>query len=454
VLRILGTLLILSNTYDGAKIAWQNRMRIAYIAAGAGGMYCGSCLRDNALAAALIARGHEIHLIPTYTPIRTDEENVSGDRVFLGGINVFLQQRFSLFRKTPWLLDRLWDLQPVLKFATHWGVSVDPAHLGDLTVSMLRGGKGFQRKEIEKLVRFIQTELNPDVINLSNSLLIGLAPEIKERMDAPVCCTLQGEDLFLQGLPEAYKDEALRLIRSASVYADAFVAVSHYYAEYMSGFLGIPRTKIRVVPLGINLEGHRPRNGSPAGPFTVGYRARIAPEKGLHLLCEAYRGLNEKKNHSPSRLWAAGYLAPEHAGYLNDVRKRIAEWGLESHFQYHGELNRREKIAFLQSLSVLSVPSPYEEPKGMYVLEALANGVPVVQPRKGAFPEIIEAAGGGILVEPDDPEALMEGLQSLRENPAKLAELSRQGSEGVRLHFSADKMAAKALAVYQSLLRK
>ncbi len=220
-------------------------MKIAYIAAGAGGMYCGSCLRDNALAAALQARGHEVHLIPTYTPIRTDEFDVSENRVFLGGINIYLQQRFDFFRKTPWLLDRLWDLNPLLKFATRLGVSVDPAHLGDLTVSMLRGGDGFQRKEIQKLARFIQKEVAPDVINLPNSLMIGLAPELKERMNIPVCCTLQGEDLFLEGLREAHKSEAIRLIRSASVYVDAFISVSEYYAGHMSGLLGIPRKKIR-----------------------------------------------------------------------------------------------------------------------------------------------------------------------------------------------------------------
>jgi glycosyltransferase involved in cell wall biosynthesis len=205
------------------------------------------------------------------------------------------------------------------------------------------------------------------------------------------------------------------------------------------------------VPLGINLEGHRRRNGQPSEPFTVGYLARIAPEKGLHTLCEAYRRLRLKKSQPSSRLWAAGYLAPEHRGYLAELQKRIAEWGLEGEFQYHGELDRSAKISFLQNLSVLSVPSPYHEPKGIYLLEAMANGVPVVQPRQGAFPEIIKLAGGGILVEPDNTEALMEGILHLWENPALLEELSRRGSEAVPLHFSADKMAENALAVYRSL---
>ena len=291
-------------------------------------MYCGSCLRDNALAAALMARGHEVHLIPTYTPTRTDEPNISEGRIFLGGINVYLQQHFGIFRKTPWILDRLWDLKPILKLATHWSLRVDPAHLGDMTVSMLRGDEGFQRKEIQKLVRFIQAEISPDIVTLPNCLLSGLAPELKARMRSPICCTLQGEDLFLEGLPERYRKESFHLIRSNSVYVDAFLAVSEYYAGAMSEHLGIERKKIHVVPLGINVNGHRARNGIPLNPFTIGYMARIAPEKGLHILCEAYHRIRQKKDGAPSRLLAAGYLAPEHRDYLRDIQRKIADWGL------------------------------------------------------------------------------------------------------------------------------
>ena len=186
----------------------------------------------------------------------------------------------------------------------------------------------------------------------------------------------------------------------------------------------------------------------------MGYLARIAPEKGLHELSEAYRRLRVKKKSPPSRLWAAGYLAPEHRPYLTGIERRISEWGLADEFKFHGELDRVEKIRFLHGLDVLSVPSPYDEPKGIYLLEAMANGVPVVQPRRGAFPEIVGTTGGGLLVEPDDPDALAEGILSLWEDPQKRAELSRKASEGVRAHFSAEKMAQRALSVYQKVIRK
>jgi glycosyltransferase involved in cell wall biosynthesis len=427
-------------------------MKIAYITAGAGNMYCGSCLRDNTLASALIKAGHEVLLIPTYTPTRTDEQNVSHERVFLGGINVFLQQHWSFFRKTPPFLDRLWDAPSLLRVATRWGVGVDPARLGKLTVSMLRGTDGFQRKEILKLVRYLSEDVCPDLINLPNSLLIGLAPAIKARLNVPICCTLQGEDLFLDGLGESYRSESLRLIRAHARQVDVFVAVSEFGAQLMVRYLGIERSRIRVVPLGISIDGFEPRTGADPDPFTIGYLARIAPEKGLHVLCEAYRRLRARPGLPPSRLWAAGYLGPEHKSYLVDVQQKMNSWGLSEHFQYHGELDLHGKRAFLQNLSVLSVPGPYADPKGLFLLEAMACGIPVVQPRHGAFTEIVETAGGGTLVDPGDPDQLAEGILDLWLNPGKRREFGLRGREGVRSHYSSAQMLRKAEEVYQSLL--
>ena len=205
-------------------------MKIAYITAGAGHMYCGSCLRDNTLAAALLDAGPRGAAMPAYTPTRTDEPNVSQKRVFLGGINVFLQQHLAFFRKTPWSLDRLLDFPPLLRLATRWAVSVDPAQLGEMTVSMLRGPNGFQRKEIAKLVDFLADDFSPDIVTIPNSLLIGLAPAIKAALKVPICCTFQGEELFLDGLGEPYRSQSIQLIREHAAHVDAFVAVSHFGA--------------------------------------------------------------------------------------------------------------------------------------------------------------------------------------------------------------------------------
>ena len=427
-------------------------MRILSLTGGAGSMYCGSCLRDNALASELLARGHDVLLTPVYTPTRTDERNVSTGRVLFNGISVYLEQHAAIFRHTPRLLDRLWDADWLIRMASKRQIKVDPKSLGELTVSMLRGDQGFQRKEIGKMLDWLVTERPFDVVNLPYTLLIGLAAPLRRTLNAPICCTLQGEDLFLDALGEPHRQQALDLIRSASVQVDAFLPVSRYYAAYMPGYLGIPREKMHTVPLGINMDGYSADRKPRGEVFTIGYFARIAPEKGLHVLAEAYRRLRTRPGLGRSRLVVAGYLPPEHHSYLDAIRSRMADWGLADQFEYRGELDRTAKIAFLQGLDVMSVPATYEEPKGMFLLEAMASGVPVVQPRRGAFPEIVEQTGGGLLVEPDDEEALAEGLLTLWRDPDRAAALGQAGAAGVREHYSAGRMAEEVEAVYRSLL--
>ena len=428
-------------------------MRILSITAGAAQMYCGSCLRDNALAAELKARGHDVILVPVYTPTHTDEPNVSEHKVFFGGISIYLEQHLSLFRKTPSLLDRLWDSTLALKLASRRSIPTNPRLLGELTVSMLKGEDGFQRKELFKLLRWLGREPPADIVILPNSLLIALARPIREALDRPVCCTLQGEDLFLNGLPEPYRTQSLELIRANIDFVDGFVAVSEYYADFMCRYLGVPAYKMHVVPLGINLNGYDPSFRFRSNCFTVGYFARVAPEKGLHILCAAYRHLRQQSEFSGATLEVAGYLAPEHREYLRGLERQMKEWGLGNEFCYRGVLNRGQKIDFLRNLDVLSVPSTYDEPKGMFVLEAMAAGVPVVQPRRGAFPEVIQKTSGGILVEQDDPDSLAEGIFSLWKDRSLLEELSRRGTQGVREYYSVARMAERALEVYGAIAR-
>ena len=417
-------------------------------------MYCGSCLRDNALATELISRGHDVTLLPVYTPTLTDEPNVSGGKVFFGGISVYLEQYVPLFRKSPRWLDRLWDSTPMLHLASRRSISTSPKMLGELTVSMLKGEAGFQHKEIVKLIDWLSHESAPDIVSLPYTLLLGLAKPIKEALNRPICCTLQGEDLFLEGLQEPYRSEAKDLIRANVKYVDAFIAVSDYYAEFMPGYLGIPREKIRVVPLGINLQGYEMREREPEQPFTVGFFARIAPEKGLHVLAEAYRILR-KGGHMPNaRLEVAGYMAPEHKGYLSGIEREMKQAGLAGEFHYRGVLDRQQKIAFLRKLDVLSVPATYDEPKGMFLLEAMACGVPLVQPRRGAFTEILEKTGGGLLVEPDDSQNLAEGILRLFNDPALAEKLGQNGFQKVREYYSVARMADRALEVYEDLVSR
>ena len=422
-------------------------MRILSITAGAADMYCGSCLRDNALAAELLAKGHEVTLLPLYTPTLTDEPNVSlSNRVLFGGVSVYLEQ-YLPFRHTPRWVDRLWDSNTVLRMLAGRSIKTEPRMLGELTVSVLKGEHGHQRKEFEKLLGWLAEEPAPDVVNLPNALLISLAGPLRRALRRPVCCTLQGEDLFLEGLPEPYRTQALDLIRAQVPDVDVFISVSQFYVEPIAAYLSVPRDRIAVVPLGINVDGYeaRPRAINPT--FTVGYFARVAPEKGLHELCEAYRILRQERGVPAARLEAAGYLSAAHAPYLEDLRRRMEGWGLGEEFRYRGKLSREQKIDFLRGVDALSVPGPFPDPKGMYLLEAMAAGTPVVQPRRGAYPELIERAGGGLVVG-DGPAALADGLLRLYEDRELAGRLGARGAAGVREHFSVTKSAARLVDVY------
>lgn len=424
-------------------------MRIAYITAGAAGMYCGSCMHDNTLAAELIAQGHDALLIPTYTPIRTDETDVSQSRVFFGGINVYLQQKLSLFRYTPRWLDRLLDANWLLRWVSRFAVNTQAQQLGDLTISMLQGEEGNQVKEIDKLVDWLASDVKPEIIVLTNVLLSGMVHRMRERLKVPVIGMLQGDDIFLEMLPESYRTRAIALISAHCVEMQGFIATSRFYADFMAEYLRIPRERIDVVYPGINLKGYgltEPRP-SGSGPLTIGYFARICPEKGLHQLVDAFIHLKKQPEAPPCRLHVSGWLGENNRPYFMEQWNKLDRAGLIADFKVIESPDHAGKVSFLQSIDVLCVPTTYREPKGLYVLEAWANGVPVVLPAHGTFPELIEATGGGLLVPPDEPESLASALRHLLERPDERRRLGQLGHDATRARFDAATMARETVAV-------
>ena len=414
-------------------------------------MYCGTCIHDNMVATVLKKQGHNVSLIPTYTPTRTDEANVSLNRVFFGGINVYLQQKLSFFRHTPWSLDKLLDNPTLLNGLARFSSSTDARDLGQLTVSMLSAEHGHQSKELAKLVKWLAEENKPDIIYLTNSMLVGFTREIKQVLDVPVICALQGEDVFLQDLIEPYKAEALALLRERAIDPDGFVAPCDYYAQFMAdAYLNVPIDRIHVVPLGLNMDGHGlPVQKPDPPPFIIGYLARICPEKGLHILVNAFRLVAEVLGTDNVQLHVAGYLGKKDEPYLEELVNQIQAWDLSGSFVHHGEVTRTQKIEFLNSLHVFSVPTVYSESKGLSIIEALANGVPVVQPRHGAFPEMIDATDGGILVEPESSEAVAAGIIELLNDTARREHLGETGKINVHQKFSDTIVAEQLLKVFE-----
>jgi glycosyltransferase involved in cell wall biosynthesis len=422
--------------------------RIAYLTSGAAGMICGSCLNDNALAKELIALGHDVQLVPLYTPIRTDDRDVSLDQVFFGGINVYLQQKTFLFRWLPRWLDRWIDQPWFINLMTKLSGKLDYTKLGGLAVSMLRGEQGFQSKEVERLVDWLAGEAQPEVVIFSNVLTAGCVPELKKRLPVKVFVILQGDDIFLRDMLPNDLAAALTEIQRLSEHIDGFLAHSNYYADAMSHFLGIDRSKIHLLPLGVQgkdlAECSAPLGGSVERPLAVGYLARLAPEKGLHVLAEAWTRLRKMPGTGKAQLKIAGWMGAQNRDYAHSIFRLLDKAGLADEYEYLGEVDRAGKLELLRSIDVLSVPTTYQEPKGLFVLEALAAGVPVVAPAHGAFPEMLDELGGGLLHTPADPRHLAQQLHELLTNPELREKLRQRGQEAV-LSRRTERVAAEAL---------
>jgi glycosyltransferase involved in cell wall biosynthesis len=379
-----------------------------------------------------------------------DEPDPSDAPIFFGGINVYLQQKSGLFRHTPGWFDRLLNHPSLLRWSCRHAHMTRPEDLGALTLSMLRGRESRQVKELNKMLAWLAGEPAPDLVCLSNALLIGLAGPLRETLGAPVACTLQGEDSFIDRLPPPYDLRVWEEVAAQAVHVDAFLAVSAYYRDVVLARTGAAPERFQVVHNGIDLEGYTPRKALPDPPV-IGYLARMCRDKGLPALVEAYIRLRRDPAAPRARLQIAGAQTPGDRPLVAQLRRWLNEAGLESDAAFYPNLDRAQKIGFLQGLSVLSVPATYGECFGLYVLEALACGVPVVQPRHAAFPEVLEATGGGVLCEPDNPQALADALAALLADPARLEGLGRDGREQVLARFSLERMADRILEVYARL---
>lgn len=431
--------------------------RIAMITAGAANMVCGSCLHDNALARELDKSGVDVQLIPTYTPLRTDETDESIDRVFFGGINVYLDQKVPFYHRVPTALVGWLDHPAILRLATQRGIETEASQLGPMCVSMLRGTRGRQRREALKLCRYLQRQFRPQLVNFSNILIAGAAPLLKQRLQVPVVVTLQGDDIFLAGLPENYRRQAINEIAQIDAQVDRYLAHSQFYADKMSKALNIERSKIRVVPLGVSADdlwtGDPNRGVAHRGNdlLTIGYLARLAPEKGLHQVCHAIERLRKRESTPDVQLCVAGWLGSEHRQYAENALHRLRQTGAT--VRYDGTIDREQKKRFLADIDLLCVPSPYEEPKGLYVLEALAAGKPAVSPDHGAFPELQSDTGGMVLFRAGDVEHLVDVLAALLADSDRRRALGQAGQWAVRERRTAHHAAEAVLKTYRDLLR-
>jgi glycosyltransferase involved in cell wall biosynthesis len=433
----------------------QRFMRIIQITPSAGdGFYCENCLRDIALVKTMRKLGHDVLAVPLYLPLPIDEIGLgSKTPIFFGGINVYLQQKLAFFQKTPRWFDRLLDSPKLLRWVGRRAGMTSASDLGRTTISMLRGEKGRQIKELDRLLEWLCARENkPDVVCLSNILLIGLAGPIRQRLGVPVVCLLQDEDGFLDGLPSHYSEQAWQILAERADDIDAFIAVSHYYADVMRQRLKLVSEGIFVVYIGIPLEKYGLRQSKPEIP-TIGYLSQMCPEKGLDTLVDAFIHLKKKEKLKNMRLRITGGRRANDEKFINRIRKQLNSCKLIDDVDFLTDFDYDHKIAFLQNLSVLSVPEKKPVAYGLYVLEALAAGVPVVQPSSGVFPELLEMTGGGVLCEPNNAGALASTIEPLLLKPSYAEKLGKQGRDAVFKKFNIEQTAQELVRIYGQIAR-
>jgi glycosyltransferase involved in cell wall biosynthesis len=428
-----------------------HQLKIVQITPGTGGLYCGNCLRDNALVAALRQLGYDVVMVPLYLPLFLDEpDEARGNPIFYGGVNVYLEQKSALFRNAPRWLHEALNSKALLNYAADKAVKTRPESAGELTLSMLRGEEGNQAREVNELAAWLAGKA--DVVCLSNVMLIGMARELKKQVGAPVVCMLAGEDAFLDGLADSLRAAAWATLTERARDVDLFIAPSRYFADVMSRRLRIPAERIQVIPVGINLDGFSP-SPAPPEPPVLGFFARMCKEKGLDTLVQAYIQLRQRGRIKDLRLRIGGAYLPIDKAFVDSLKQQLKSAGVSVDVEFSPNLDRAAKQEFLRSLSVLSVPAMYGEAFGLYLLEAWASGVPVVQPKHGAFPEILGDTLGGVLCAPGSVNALTEALEKVLADVISARSMGQAGLRAVKEHYTSLRMAEKTVQALKGLIK-
>lgn len=424
-------------------------MKIVYIVPGTGGtFYCQNCMRDIELVRTLRRMGHEVLMVPVYLPLLVDSGDLSaGVPVFFGGINCYLQQKFRLFRHTPRWLDKLFDTTWMLGKAAMKEGTTEAAGLGPMTLSMLQGPSGNQKKELDRMITWLVEQEKPDIVHLSNALLLGMAGTLKEKLGVPIFCSLQDEEPWLDAIDDPYNRLCWEAMSTCANDVDAFVAVSHWYGDEMVRRMALPKEKVHVIHLGITCDEIK-QAPMTFEPPVIGYLSKMTESLGLGVLVDAFIHLKQHPRLKDLKLRATGGQVGSDIAYVKWLKQKLHKHGFEHDAEFLEEFDVDHRRDFIQSLSVMSVPAAGGEAFGLFIIEALAAGVPVVQPDAGAFPEVIGASGGGVIYDPKDPQALAEALATLLLDAEGTRSLGAHGRRAVAEKFSTERMANDTIALY------
>ncbi len=429
-------------------------MKITYIVPGFGGtFYCGNCLRDSAFPKALKSHGHDSVTLPLYLPHSIEEFTQQSEMpVFYGAVNIYLKQNFKVFRNMPKWLYSFFNSPFLLKYASKKSGSTRAEGLEEMTISMLKGSDGFQKEELEQLVYYLKHHEKPDVVHLSNALLMGLTAKIKEELNVPVFCSLQDEDIWINAMSEHYKPKLWQLMSEKAKDVDAFIAVSNFFKKVMQKNMNIPDSKIHVVPLGVDPALYKVQ--LPAkNPQAIGYLSRLNEENGLAILIDAFIKLKSKPEFADTKLKLTGGKTDDDKSFIDKQIKKLQKNNILNDVEFIEDFRTSSLDKFFEKISVLSVPVIKGEAFGLYQLESLASGIPIVQPDLGAFPEIAEASKSGAIYSPNTAEALAEKLAEVLSAPSALDQMSINGRKAIEEKFNLNKSTDQLVDIYKEVIK-
>ena len=215
-------------------------MKVAFLIPGSGNrFYCENCVRDYNLTQAIQKQSIDLFQIPLYLPLFSYPASLTRSPVFYGAISLFLTHKLPLLSRLPKWIKKLLDSKPLLALAARMAGTTRAKDLETLTISMLRGEEGKQKQELEKLILYLKNEVRPDLVHISNALLLGLSRRLKQELQVPVICSLQDEHTWVEVMRPVYAKKAWTLLRNKAQYVDRFIAVSHYYKKLMAQRLAV-----------------------------------------------------------------------------------------------------------------------------------------------------------------------------------------------------------------------
>jgi glycosyltransferase involved in cell wall biosynthesis len=428
-------------------------MKIAFLVTGSGGsFYCSNCYRDMLYFRAVkLAEGVSAAAIPLYLPPeKIYSESGFDSNVFFGAISLYLREKVHFLEQMPSFMDKILDSAPLLKIAAKRAGTTRTEGLEDMTLNMISSNHSPREREVERLVKYMISTGKPDVIHLSNALIIGLAKQIKSLTDVKVVCSLQNEDDWINDMAEPYQTQAWKMIAEESVNIDAFISPSKYYRDFFISKTGLPAEKITVIPSGIEALDVPEKKKNVNGP-AIGFFSRVSYHNGFDKIADAFIALKSEKEFSDLTLHVCGGFTADDKPFISEQIKKIKGHGFKSSVRIYPEFVGSAKENFLAAIDIMSVPVRKYDAYGLYILESNAVGVPVVQPATGAFPEILEMTGGGILYEPDTVDGLAENLKTLLRNRELAVSYGKTGGTAVKEKLTIQHMSSDLISLYSSL---